>query len=41
MEKANGTDMCSATVTRGAGTHEQANAEGRYYVECHDALGNL
>lgn len=41
MEKANGTDSCGATITRGAGADEQAHAEGRYQVECHDAHGNL
>ena len=41
MEKANGTDLCGASVTRGAGADEQAHAEGRYQVACHDADGNL
>lgn len=41
MEKANGTDSCGATVLRGAGMDEQAHAEGSYYIECHDADGNL
>lgn len=41
MEKANGTDSCGATITRGAGADEQAHATGRYTAECHDAQGNL
>lgn len=41
MEKANGIDTCGAAVMRGAGTGEQAHAEGRYTVECRAADGSL
>lgn len=41
MEKANGIDTCGAAVVRGAGTGEQAHAEGRYTVECRAADGTL
>jgi hypothetical protein len=41
VEKANGIDTCGATVTRGAGSTEQAHAEGRYTVECRGADGTL
>lgn len=30
MEKANGADLCGASISRGAGNAEQAHAEGRY-----------
>lgn len=41
MEKANSIDQVGAFVARGAGEHEQAQAEGHYSVVCHDADGNL
>lgn len=41
MEKANSIDQCGAMITRGAGNTEQAQAEGRYHVECRDASGAL
>jgi hypothetical protein len=41
VEKANGIDVCGATVLRGAGTGEQAQAEGHYTVECRAADGSL
>lgn len=41
MEKANGTEVSGATVQRGAGMNEGADAQGFYSVDCHDADGNL
>lgn len=41
MEKANGIDTCGAAVMRGAGTGEQAHAEGHYTVEGRAADGTL
>lgn len=41
MEKANGADLCGASVIRGAGDHAQADAHGVYVVECRDADGKL
>lgn len=41
MEKANSVDACGASVMRGAGSTEQAQAHGFYTVECRDADGNL
>lgn len=41
MEKANGIDVCGASVQRGAGHNEGADAHGHYVVQCFDAAGNL
>lgn len=41
MEKVNAEVIIGATVERGAGMCEQADAHGHYRVQCHDANGNL
>lgn len=41
MEQANSIDQCGAMITRGATNAEQAQAEGRYFVECRAADGSL
>ena len=41
MENANALSDSSASVTRGSGHSEQANAEGYYFVKCFDKDGNL
>ncbi len=41
MEKANANVVIGATVERGAGMSEGAEAHGFYTVKCHDADGNL
>jgi hypothetical protein len=40
MEKANSIDACGASVQRGAGHNEGAEAHGHYVVQCFDADGN-
>ena len=34
-------DACSASVERGAGHAEETSISGYYFVQCHDAEGNL
>ncbi len=41
MEKVDAVDMNDASVVRGGGQLEQANATGFYIAECFDADGNL
>lgn len=41
IEKANAQDALGATVIRGAGMEEKADAQGHYVVECFDADGKL
>lgn len=40
-EKVNFGDLCSASVTRGAGDHEAVSIHGYYEVECFGADGQL
>lgn len=41
MDKATAGDSCGASVVRGGIQGEVARALGTYYVECHDADGNM
>lgn len=41
MEKANSKEFTSASVARGAGNIEKADAQGFYEIECRDKNGNL
>jgi hypothetical protein len=41
QEIANAAERSDATVVRGAGQHESAEAHGRYIAECFDKDGNL
>lgn len=41
MEKANANENMAASVTRGSGHTEEANAQGSYFVQCFDKEGNL
>lgn len=41
MEKANANSVTGASIQRGARHEENAEAHGRYFVQCRDANGNL
>lgn len=41
MDKAQSSDSCAAVVTRGGLAGDSAQAQGKYYIECHGPDGQL